>query len=174
MIGDVPGATNVPGGAGVPAGLVGIGVDAVDVDRFRQVLARRPQMAGRLFTGAEQEDAARSPDAAPRLAARFAAKEAVMKALGSGIGSFALHDVEVVRAPGTGPEAGAPSLVLRHGAAALARRRQVGRWHVSLTHTRRLAVAMVVAEAVRPTARAEHGPASAGQGAGTAAGSTVP
>jgi holo-[acyl-carrier protein] synthase len=133
--------------AELPPGVVGIGVDAVDVDRFREVLARRPGLAERLFTGAERADAARSPDAAARLAARFAAKEAVMKALRSGIGSFALRDVEVVRAPGTGATSGAPSLVLRRRAAELARGRQVGRWHVSLTHTRRLAVAMVVAEA---------------------------
>jgi len=32
-----------------------------------------------------------------------------MKALGSGIGSFALRDVEVVRAGGPGATAGAPS-----------------------------------------------------------------
>lgn len=142
--GIVPGGAG--GGPGAPTGLVGIGVDVVDVDRFRKVLARRPQLATRLFTGAERQDAARSPDAIPRLAARFAAKEAVMKALGSGIGSFALRDVEVVRSPGSGSASGAPSLVLHHGAADLAHRRQVGRWHVSLTHTSVTAMAMVVAE----------------------------
>ncbi|MGO9458476.1 MAG: holo-ACP synthase [Acidimicrobiales bacterium] len=129
--------------------VVGVGVDAVDVDRFRRVLGRRPGLGARLFSQDERDDAARAGDPAERLAARFAAKEAVMKALGSGIGSFALRDVEVVRAPGDGPTSGAPSLRLAAGAAELARRRGVSRWHVSLTHTARTAVAMVVAEGDR-------------------------
>ncbi len=129
--------------------IVGVGVDAVDVARFRRVLDRRPRLAARCFTPTEQSDATGSADVAQSLAARFAAKEAVMKALGSGIGSFALRDVEVVRAPGDGPTSGAPSLRLAAGAAELARRRGVSRWHVSLTHTARTAVAMVVAEGDR-------------------------
>ena len=127
-------------------GVVGVGVDAVDVDRFRLALRRRPRLADRLFTDGERADVAATRDPAERLAARFAAKEATMKALGSGLGSFALRDVEVVRAPGTGPTSGAPSLRLTAAAAELARRRQVARWHVSLTHTPHVAIAMVVAE----------------------------
>ncbi len=127
-------------------GLVGVGVDAVDVGRFRAVLHRRPGLAHRVFTDAERADAARAKDPAERLAARFAAKEATMKALGSGIGSFALRDVEVVRAGGPGATAGAPSLRLAAGAAELARDRHVTRWHVSMTHTAQVAVALVVAE----------------------------
>ncbi|HUZ10612.1 MAG TPA: holo-ACP synthase [Acidimicrobiales bacterium] len=133
-----------PGSA--PGGVVGVGIDAVDVDRFRAVLRRRPGLAARMFTDRERDDAARSSDPTERLAARFAAKEAVMKALGRGIGSFALRDVEVVRAEGSGSSAGAPSLRLRAGAARLAGERRVGRWHVSLSHTATTAIAMVVAE----------------------------
>jgi len=122
--------------------VVGVGVDAVDVARFRQGLARYPRLADRLFTGGELADVDGTRDPAERLAARFAAKEAVMKALGSGLGSFAWHDVEVARSPASG----APSLRLVTAAAKLARDRHVERWHVSLTHTSQLAVAMVVAE----------------------------
>jgi len=127
-------------------GVVGVGVDAVDVDRFRIALNRRPRLADRLFTDGERADVAASADPAERLAARFAAKEATMKALGAGIGAFALRDVEVVRAGGTGPTRGAPSLRLSAAAADVARSRQVTRWHVSLTHTSHVAIAMVVAE----------------------------
>jgi phosphopantetheine--protein transferase-like protein len=70
-------------------GVVGVGVDAVDVDRFRLALRRRPRLADRLFTDGERADVAATRDPAERLAARFAAKEATMKALGSGLGSFA-------------------------------------------------------------------------------------
>jgi holo-[acyl-carrier protein] synthase len=129
--------------------VVGVGVDAVDVDRFRRVLGRRPNLSDRLFSDGERQDAARGGDPAESLAARFAAKEAVMKALGRGLGAFALRDVEVVRAPGAGPVSGAPTLRLGPGAQALATERGVARWHVSLTHTAGVAVAMVVAEGDR-------------------------
>ncbi len=133
--------------AAVSGPVAGIGIDAVDIDRFRRVLARRPGVAERMFTAAERAYAADSADPAPHLAARFAAKEAVMKALGTGIGGFALRDVEVVREAGTGAGRGAPSLRLADRAAALAQDRGVSRWHVSMTHTDALALAVVLAEA---------------------------
>lgn len=137
------------GGAALPpspAAVVGVGVDAVDVARFRRVLARRPGVAGRVFTDAERADAAGGGDPVERLAARFCAKEAALKALGRGIGAFALREVEVVRHPGPGPGRGAPTLRLGPAAAAVAAGRSVGRWHVSLTHTATVAMAVVVAE----------------------------
>jgi holo-[acyl-carrier protein] synthase len=117
-----------------------VGIDAVEVDRFRALLGRRPEVAGRLFTEGERAAGARWADPAPRLAARFAAKEAVMKALGVGLGAFAFHDVEVVSAP-----SGAPSVVLRGTAASLAAARGLSVWRVSLTHTEHVAEAVVVA-----------------------------
>jgi holo-[acyl-carrier protein] synthase len=124
-----------------------VGVDVVDVRRFRRVLARRPGLAERVFTDAERADAARRPDPAEPLAARFAAKEAAMKALGSGLGAFALRDVEVVRGAGVGGRPGAPTIRLAASAARTAADSGVSRWHVSLSHTAEVAVAMVVAEA---------------------------
>jgi len=128
------------------AGIVGVGVDAVDVARFRRLLDRRPRFATRCFTETEQSDANRSADAAQSLAARFAAKEAVMKALGTGIGAFALTDVEVCRTPGTGATRNAPFLVLHGTAAELAGAHGAGHFHLSLTHTDGVAIAFVVAE----------------------------
>jgi holo-[acyl-carrier protein] synthase len=120
--------------------VIGLGIDAVDIGRFRIVLARRPGIAERLFTAGERDYAARHADPAPSLAARFAAKEAVMKALGVGIGAFRFTDVEVVRLA-----SGQPSLVIRGAAAALASEQGVGKWLVSLTHTSSLAEAVVAA-----------------------------
>jgi len=119
----------------------GIGVDAVDVVRFRAVLERRPSIVGRLFTAGERAYASGTADPAPRLAARFAAKEAVLKSLGVGIGAADFREVEVVRV-----ESGAPVLSVTGRAAALAEAHGVVRWHVSLTHTDAVAVASVVAE----------------------------
>lgn len=110
------------------------------MDRFRRVLARRPGLADRLFTDAERAYGHRHRDPTPRLAARFAAKEAVMKALGVGLGGFSFQEVEVVSAP-----SGAPSLVLRGAAAALAHSRGVASWRLSLTHTDLVAEAVAVA-----------------------------
>ena len=118
----------------------GIGIDAVEIGRFRRVLHRRPQMAERLFTEGERAYGQRWRDPAPRLAARFAAKEAVMKALGVGIGAFAFKDVEIVS-----EDSGRPALVLRGEAEALAARLGVEGWRLSLTHTESLAQAVAVA-----------------------------
>ncbi len=123
-----------------PAGVVGIGTDLVDVDRFRIVLRRRPSMADRLFTAGERTYAARASDPAARLAARFAAKEAALKALGYGLGGMRMAEIEVVR-----DDDGRPELVLHGDARSTAAERGVGRWLVSLSHTDRLAQATVVA-----------------------------
>lgn len=124
-------------------GVVGLGVDAVDLPRFRRVLERRPGVARRVFTDAERAYAERHRDPVPRLAARFAAKEATMKALGVGLGAFRLHDVEVER-----DARGAPHVTLRGRAADLATDRNAARLHLSITHSDTVAIAFVVAETV--------------------------
>ncbi|MFP5321737.1 MAG: holo-ACP synthase [Acidimicrobiia bacterium] len=121
-------------------GVVGIGIDLVDVDRFRASLARTPSMRSRMFTDDERAYAETASDPAERYAARFAAKEAVMKALGVGLGAFGFHDVEVRREDG-----GRPSLHVAGAAAALAAERGVVAWQISLTHTATSAGAVVVA-----------------------------
>lgn len=120
--------------------MIGLGIDAVEIGRFRTVLARTPGVAGRLFTEGEREYGSRFADPAPRLAARFAAKEAVMKSLGVGLGAFAFKDVEVVNEP-----SGAPSLRLTGGAAALADRLAVTSFRISITHSDLMAEAVVAA-----------------------------
>ena len=125
----------------VPGSVVGVGVDAVDIERLRAVLARRRHLAVRLFTPGELAYAHQASDPAPRLATRFATKEAVMKALGLGLGAFGFHDVEVLR-----DGLDAPRLTLHGAAVDLARSAGVARWHLSLTHTDSLALAAVVAD----------------------------
>ena len=124
--------------------VVGIGIDAVDLDRFRTVLDRRPTLARRLFTDGERSYADLVPDPVPRLATRFATKEAVLKALGLGLGAFPFHDVEVVR---TGLDA--PTLVLHGAAERVARAAGATEWRLSLTHTDLVALSAVVASGVR-------------------------
>jgi holo-[acyl-carrier protein] synthase len=122
-------------------GIVGLGTDLVEIDRFRRALARRASLPERLFSDEERAYALGQHDPAPSLAVRFAAKEAVMKALGVGLGGFALRDVEVVR----DDDAGTPALALRGRAEQLARDRGVTSWLVSLTHTDVTAMAVAIA-----------------------------
>ena len=77
--------------------MIGIGIDLVDIERFRRSLERTPSMTQRLFTATELAYVAPKVDPVPSLAARFAAREAVMKALGVGLGAFGFHDVWVER-----------------------------------------------------------------------------
>jgi holo-[acyl-carrier protein] synthase len=118
----------------------GLGVDAVDIVRFASLLERRPRLRERLFTAEELADAGLRRTAAASLAARFAAREATMKALGVGLGAFDFRDVSVAR---TG--SGAPRLVVTGRARELAENAGVTGWHVSLTHTDAVAVAVVAA-----------------------------
>jgi holo-[acyl-carrier protein] synthase len=121
-------------------GIVGIGVDAVDIERFRRSLERTPSMRERLFTSVELEYVRPKSDPVPSLAARFAAREAVMKSLGVGLGAFGFHDVWVERAA-----SGAPGLVVTGPARVLADAAGVHTWHLSITHTDTVAIAYVVA-----------------------------
>ncbi len=117
-----------------------IGIDLVELDRFRALLSRRPKVGERLFTDYERSSLARRHDPVPGLAARFAAKEATMKALGVGLGAFAFADVEVRRL-----KSGAPQLQLTGKAAELAGAAGLADWAVSLTHTDKTASAVVIA-----------------------------
>ena len=121
--------------------IIGIGIDLVDIERFRTSLERTPSMRTRLFTDVELAYVAPKSDPVPSLAARFAAREAVMKSLGLGLGAFGFHEVWVERAA-----SGEPSLAITGRAFDLAVEAGVQRWHLSLTHSASTAGAYVIAE----------------------------
>lgn len=119
-------------------GILGVGMDTIEIARVADVLRRRPRFAERCFTPGERDYCASRPFPAQHFAARFAAKEAVGKALGVGIRRW--QEVEVVRGRG------APAVLL-HGRM-LERAQALGVWtiHLSLTHSRTDAAAVAVAE----------------------------
>jgi holo-[acyl-carrier protein] synthase len=142
----VPADGTTKDGAATAAGLriVGVGIDAVAIDRMRRAagdgeLGRRFRV--RVFTESEREVCEARRDPAECFAARFAAKEAVMKALGADGIAFAFRDIEVVREPG-----GRPRIVLHGRVAERATKLGVSTIHLSLTHAAPLALAQVVAE----------------------------
>ncbi len=118
--------------------MIGVGIDAVDIDRFRNASA---SLIDRLFTETERAYANQFQDPGPSFAARFAAKEATMKSLAVGLGAFGFHDVEVINA-----DSGAPVLNVVGDAHALANTKGVTSFHLSLTHTDSTATAIVIAE----------------------------
>jgi holo-[acyl-carrier protein] synthase len=114
--------------------VVGIGVDVVDVARFRAALGRTPALRDRLLTPLECRQRPES------WAAGFAAKEALAKALGAPSG-LRWHDVVVDRRAD-----GRPVLTATGTVAAALERCGAATSHLSLSHDAGLAVAMVVLE----------------------------
>jgi holo-[acyl-carrier protein] synthase len=126
----------------LPASVVGIGVDIVDVNRFAAVIERTPRFVDRVFTEAESRHDDGQRRSAQSLAARFAAKEAVAKVLVQTHG-LQWHHCEVICA-----SEGNPSLRLTGTVAEAARQRGITGWHLSLSHDGGHAIAYVVAEGV--------------------------
>jgi holo-[acyl-carrier protein] synthase len=87
-------------------------------------------------------------DPAPHLAARFAAKEATAKALRVGDAPFAWRWIEVVRRAD-----GACELLLHRGMRALAKRRGVRGFRLSMSHDGAYAIAVVAGDTFRRTRR---------------------
>ena len=128
---------------GWTAVVIGIGVDMVDVDRVKGIMARRgARFVRRAFTEAEVAYCSRCQCPERRYAARFAAKEAVMKALGRGwFQGMPFKEIEVTREP-----SGRPGVSLSGQMQQLAESLGASSIHLSITHEQRSAVAFVVVE----------------------------
>src|SRR5689334_24309573 len=120
--------------------IIGLGFDATDIPRVRDVLQRYGQrFLERVFTDAEIEYCTRRRDPVPSLAGRFAAKEAAMKALGTGHARGVLwRDIEVVR------HGGPPQLRLTGGALRRFEALNARRTLLTITHADTLAMAQVL------------------------------
>ena len=124
--------------------IVGLGIDAVDIDRIERMLAAKgDRILHRLFTGEELSYLSTKVAPAQHLAVRIAAKEATYKALAGndlarGIG---WREVEVFSR-----DDGAPQLRLHGRAADRYAELSATSIHVSLTHSAATAVAVVIVE----------------------------
>lgn len=123
--------------------IISTGIDLIEISRIEEVFERRgDRFRLRVFTPSEIEYCERLQSRLESYAARFAAKEAAMKALGTGWAEgVGWKDIEVVREPD-----GVPRLELR--GRALERFRELGaaRSHLSLAHSRDMAMAQVIFE----------------------------
>lgn len=119
---------------------IAVGVDLVEVDRIRRLLADNPAAEEDIFTGRERAYCAGKRNRLASLAARFAAKEAVLKALGTGLGpGTRWTDVEVVNTP-----LGRPRVRLSGGAEDRAAKAGAASVEVSLSHSGAYAIAHAV------------------------------
>lgn len=128
-----------------PVTVIGVGIDLVDLERVRLLLAHRGErVMARLFSQQEREYMATRPDPTGHAAARIAAKEAVYKAMQALPGARAIgwREIEVSRDP-----EGRPAIRL-HGIAARLSDASGGlQIKISLTHSALSAGAIAVVEA---------------------------
>lgn len=128
-----------------PTTLVGLGLDLIDLERFRKMYGGDDvELLRRCFTDDELTSVGTGVDRLPRLAARFAAKEATYKALGGAQG-VAHTDIVV-----SSEASGKPMLTL-HGAAKIAAAQAgVTSLLCSFSHSDTSVAAVVVALAAMP------------------------
>jgi holo-[acyl-carrier protein] synthase len=122
------------------AEIIGLGIDATDIDRIAETLERYGErFMQRVFTSNEIAYCTRRRVPAIHFAGRFAAKEAAMKALGTGHSQNVLwRDVEVIR------RGGPPQLQFHGGAARRFSAIGGNRSLLTITHAEHLALAQVM------------------------------
>lgn len=121
--------------------ILGIGIDIVEVSRLREGNIPRGFLKRILHPDEYRYIMESGEDPASSAAARFAAKEAFAKALGTGIRGFSLRDVKIAHDPD-----GRPVLELEAGALRLFQQKGGKRLHVSVSHERHWASAVVIIE----------------------------
>jgi holo-[acyl-carrier protein] synthase len=121
----------------------GMGVDLVEIDRIDKIIVRwGDRFVKKIFADEEISYCRKHALPAMHFAARFAAKEACLKALGIGLGmGVGLKEIWVFRS-----DKGVPSLIFMDKARMFMEKQAIKDAHLSLTHTRRHAMAMVVLE----------------------------
>ncbi len=123
--------------------ITGIGTDLVEVARFRSVMSRRGErFLEKVFTSGERKYCEEKMHRLAHYTARFAAKEAVLKSLGTGwSGGIHWTDIEILH-----QKNGAVGVKLAGLAAKIAKERKVKRVVLSISHSRKYASALAVAE----------------------------
>jgi holo-[acyl-carrier protein] synthase len=123
--------------------VLGIGTDMIEIERIEESIARYGEkFVERIFTAGEIAYCRKKKASGESFAARFAAKEAGAKALGTGISrGVSWQEIEVRRMPGQ-----RPTLHWSGRAAEIAAQMGVKRTSLSLTHSRTVAMAVVIVE----------------------------
>ena len=124
--------------------IVGIGVDAVDIDRVKRMFEKNgDRLMQKLLTDGEIAFVKERAFNAQHIAVRLAAKEATFKALNGNelARQIGWREIEVVSRPN-----GAPEIKLHERAQQRFAELEATVVHVSLTHSALTAVAVVIVE----------------------------
>ncbi len=122
--------------------IFGIGTDIIEVSRIQKVMERDIGFREKIFSPDEIAYCDPMKNKYQHYAARFSAKEAFMKALGTGWrDGIRFAEIEVIHDP-----LGKPLIRLGGRAAELAQQAGFGEMHVTLSHVKEMAIAVVVVE----------------------------
>jgi holo-[acyl-carrier protein] synthase len=123
--------------------IYGIGTDLVEINRIANIIKKwGERFTGKVFSQNEINYCQNKAYPAIHYAARFAAKESFLKSLGIGLGmGVSLKDIEVINNP-----QGSPQLHMNEKIQAVLDERGITAIHISMTHTREHAQAVVVLE----------------------------
>lgn len=121
--------------------IIGIGTDIAEVARIAKSIENN-SFKVKVFSETEIAYCETKANKAESFAARFAAKEAFLKALGTGLrGEIMINEIEVIN-----DELGKPSIHLKGKTAETLAVKNIQTIHVSLSHTKEMAMAMIVLE----------------------------
>ena len=121
--------------------IAGVGIDLVEIDKMAASVESEAYLH-KVFTEAEIEECKTAVHSAERFAGKFAAKEAFMKAIGKGIRQgLWFNQIEVLN-----EATGAPYIQVNADLKSLLNECGVKKIHVSVTHTRSTAAAVVILE----------------------------
>ena len=122
--------------------ITGIGTDIIEVERVAEKIGKEQGFREMVFSAAEIMYCESKANKYQHYAARFAAKEAFFKANGTGwTNGTAFNEIEI-----THDERGVPGLSLTGLTAETLGKKGIGKVHVSLSHVKAMAMAMVVIE----------------------------
>ncbi|HDJ99773.1 MAG TPA: holo-[acyl-carrier-protein] synthase [Firmicutes bacterium] len=111
--------------------IVGIGIDIVNIKRFRKKIDENPSLLKRVLTQKEIEIFKEFHDPVPHYAGRFALKEAIIKAAKERLNIKGFKDIEILK-----ESDGSPILVKPTNC----------KLHISLSHEDDFVVAVAVLE----------------------------
>ncbi|MDR1521791.1 MAG: holo-ACP synthase [Streptococcaceae bacterium] len=114
----------------------GIGVDIVDLARMQKIIEKGERFIARILTPKEKAyfDNLNARRKIEYVAGRFAVKEAFAKALGTGLRNLDLQDIETLT-----NDSGAPYVT---------KAPFVGKVWVSISHTKKTAIAQIILEII--------------------------
>ncbi len=122
--------------------IAGIGIDLVEVQRIADKIGNKSGFREKVFSRHEIEFCESKANKQEHYAARFAAKEAFLKATGLGLmAGFDIYNIELFN-----DASGRPFIRLKNEFEQLASDRHWEKIHVSLTHLKSMACAVVVIE----------------------------